>query len=642
MMALLRLCVVCLLLARVAPSTSSAEETPKLPSRDFIESLSSPTLNHYQRLYVEADRSRQRRESLSRPLDGERFGDFNLQSISMHLEIDRFDFPDEVEFEVTLVANAPLDTISLLAYYYAPTQLSWINDIGADEEIAYDWVQDEGRLDVRFPRELSLGERVTLRLRGSINFNDLDPLSALNDGLALHHIAPEILPLNYEFYDEDLFILRLSFDVLSPSLYPAASGQVIERPDLTESLGEGRWVYESEYVNNIPAFTLTKTPPVAYEGPVELFAPEGVIESGVEMAIGSMAFAPLTYYGDLYFPYPYSRLGVSPLSDDAGVALGPMAQILIPYSFWWIDERESEEIKFSIESTISHELAHQYFYNWIRLNSRSSAWLSEAFAEYSATRYMKHAYQSDRHRIMNYKMYMSFFSDQERPIIDPRVAEDLEAYFYVVYLRGSSVLNQLKLRMSDFDERLSEYVQENGQQFVYDEDLFETLRRMTPKPEFAGFDLNAFIELWILNTYRARWNMGSSYLDDDRSYLLLESDVLSADFIVLRAHNAQADEQVIPLSPIIDATHTFPGIDVDPDLMYFRTLNHLTPVDVDLNGVIDGMDMLDVLSRQGREPSDDRWRALSDVNQNGLIDEDDVDRCLERFGDVIRGREEGQ
>ena len=225
MTSLLRLCAGYFFVAGASLSISSAEVTPKLPSRDFIEKLSPQTLDHYQRLYVEADRSRRKRMSLSRRLDGERSGDFNLQSISMHLEVDRFDFPDEVEFEVTLLANAPVDTVSILAYYYTPVELFWVNDIGVDEEVAFEWAQDEGRLDARLSRELAPGEIATLRVRGSIDFNVLDPLSTLNDGLALHHIAPEILPLNYEFYDEDLFILRLSFDVLRPSLYPAASGQ---------------------------------------------------------------------------------------------------------------------------------------------------------------------------------------------------------------------------------------------------------------------------------------------------------------------------------------------------------------------------------------------------------------------------------
>ena len=97
------------------------------------------------------------------------------------------------------------------------------------------------------------------------------------------------------------------------------------------------------------------------------------------------------------------------------------------------------------------------------------------------------------------------------------------------------------------------------------------------------------------------------------------------------------DVQTIQLSTedaetIIELHDEAFGIMVDPDITFFRRIKPDPSSDLNVNGIVDGMDLLDVtFALQHPTPGLD-WTDVADVNQDGVTDSRDVDLVVQSFG----------
>ena len=76
-------------------------------------------------------------------------------------------------------------------------------------------------------------------------------------------------------------------------------------------------------------------------------------------------------------------------------------------------------------------------------------------------------------------------------------------------------------------------------------------------------------------------------------------------------------------------------LSIDPDQMWFRRVRSIQPADINLDGVVDGMDLLDAYHAARRLPSAGEY-DLADVNQDRVVDEDDIAAIELAFGTITR------
>jgi hypothetical protein len=565
----------------------------------------------------------------SHQLDTENFDDFNLQKIVMTLSIDRFDFPTQATFLVDLRIESPLDRLLLLAFMQIPFSIEQVTDDGL-LPLTFEVDSDDAALLINLGQTFEAGTTIQLRIQSDVNFDQSDPVNCLNDNLALHCIQPFVLPLNYNYYSVDLFKIGIEFQVNQEGIYPAATGAMIERPPLVDR-GVGFWKYETDYISLLPAFTLGQASPIQYNDLIDLFPAPNYADTAIDY-IGNLIEQVLTYYGSLYFPYPYSRLGASTVSNEAGVALGPMANIMLPTDLWYLDPSFNQDVILLIDGVIAHELGHQYFYNWVKLNEFSQAWLSEAFAEYSSLRYIIKTHQKMDNVRSNYWTYMTQVpSGTDAPIASDEISES-ELYFYVVYLRGAHFIYQVSRRLLEFDQNLSNLVESYQEQFIYSSDMIDFFNTLPPRSEYDNFDSNRFSELFLTNNNRLEWSYFAKYIDDDTSELHFSSTIRYLDKVFVHTQGLNELDFYFNLENMENMTYSAQGIRLDPNLLFFRRMYNQQPADVDCNGVVDGLDVFQVLNKSGTTLGDFQWQDGIDQNNDSTINQSDIDLLIEQLG----------
>jgi aminopeptidase N len=110
------------------------------------------------------------------------------------------------------------------------------------------------------------------------------------------------------------------------------------------------------------------------------------------------AEAALNRYSRWYGPYPYSRLTVVDVPDDAEGAGGmeyPMLVTAGTTSFTGIEGLWSKSADRSLELVTVHEIGHQWWQTTVAFNEAEEPWLDEGFTEYSTVRVMEEVYGAE-------------------------------------------------------------------------------------------------------------------------------------------------------------------------------------------------------------------------------------------------------
>ena len=565
-----------------------------------------------------------------RQLDGETFDTFDIQKIQMNLRFDQFDFPTQAEFLMDIRFDTDTDLIQLLAFLQTPFQVNHITEDGAINPLNFEVNEEEFAVLIEIPNTVRLNEVMTLQLLSDVNFDQQEPIACFNNERALHCIHTFILPLNYQYYASDLFTTAITFQINQSGLFPSASGLIDQRPPLVDR-GVGTWSYYTTFVNSIPAFTIGREQPVSYTDEIEFFPALNYDRNSVDY-FGPLIENIMDYYAELYFPYPYGRFAVSTLANEASVALGAMANIMIPEDFWYVNLMDFMEFAPIIDGTIAHEIAHQYFFNWVRVNDLSQAWLSESFAEYSSVRYMESAYQNDDQRRSNYWAYMTLPANPTEAPIASNAVNESEDYFRIVYLRGSHLIYQLSQRLQDFDARLANLVVSYQSQFIYPYDMIDFFSSLSKRSPYENFDIDAFIDLFLTGNKRLEWLYFAHYIDEQTSELHFDSTVRYNDQVHIQALGFAEEDLYLDLANTNIIEHSKQGIRFDPQLLFFRTLYNRHTADIDCNGVVDGLDVFHVLSQQNSTETDLQWLEGIDQNADRQIDQTDVNVVIDQVG----------
>ena len=159
---------------------------------------------------------------------------------------------------------------------------------------------------------------------------------------------------------------------------------------------------------------------------------------------------------------------------------------------------ERAHLDYSAESLISHELAHQWFGDWLTCRDWPHGWLNEGFATYSEVLWKERADgldEGDHQRKLDLEEYLDEASERyARPIVERKFDEPIDLFDRHLYEKGALVLHGLRrwLGDGDFEKAVRRYVERHGGGAVETVDLARAIEEATGKNPDRFFDQHVY------------------------------------------------------------------------------------------------------------------------------------------------------
>ncbi|MEY4456902.1 MAG: hypothetical protein RLY15_1166, partial [Bacteroidota bacterium] len=190
------------------------------------------------------------------------------------------------------------------------------------------------------------------------------------------------------------------------------------------------------------------------------------------------------------------------------------------------------------ESTIAHELFHQWFGDLVTAESWSNLTVNESFADYSQTLWEEHSKGKDAGAYENYKglrNYLSSPADAEKDLVRFYYKDREDMFDLVSYQKGGRILNMLRHFVGDeaFFASLNKYLTDNQ---------FKNGSAIKLKLAFeavTGKDLNWFFNQWYFGS-------GHPYVRITQNYDAAKKQVM------VKIQQTQVKEKIFTLPIGID------------------------------------------------------------------------------------------
>ncbi len=412
-------------------------------------------------------------------------GGYDVQRYVLDLDWD----PDTA----TLKGSATIEAIatqalSALNLDFSGMEIARITVNGADAT----FLRDGPELTVELPEPAATGARFDIVVAYSGQPNALPAVAGIDTGgwYIRNDVAFVVSepsgsltwhPVNDHPSDKALYRIEMT----APSELTVVSAGIL-KDTIDEGNGTTTWIYEP------------RDPMAPYLLPLAIGPLEIVEEESVEGVVVRNAFAAglngqaemfdqtanmISVFSELFGPYPFEAYGVLVLDDSLGFALEQQTMSLFGQDFFRGGQR--------FDDVVAHELAHQWFGDYVTLTEWDDIWLNEGFATYAPYLYFEAAdpsYDIDAEVRLLTQFDPTVLSS---PLPGDPGGSDLFAAS--VYFRGALTLHSLRGTIGDaaFFDTLKVYVQRFGGANATTADFRSVAE------EVSGQDLGAFFDEWL-------------------------------------------------------------------------------------------------------------------------------------------------
>jgi aminopeptidase N len=194
----------------------------------------------------------------------------------------------------------------------------------------------------------------------------------------------------------------------------------------------------------------------------------------------------VVHFSDLFGPYPFEVYGALVMDTDFGAALETQT-----LSIFGMDMIDTGDVQ-GTESVVAHELAHQWFGDYVSLADWRDIWLNESFATYAQGLWTEHT--SGREALDDWIRDVYGFVRENRGSMSPPGEPPADRLFNPgVYAWGALSLHALRLEVGDgpFFEILRTYQQRFGDGNARTADFIAVAE------EVSGKELSEFFDRWL-------------------------------------------------------------------------------------------------------------------------------------------------
>jgi aminopeptidase N len=211
----------------------------------------------------------------------------------------------------------------------------------------------------------------------------------------------------------------------------------------------------------------------------------------------------------------------------------------------------------SSENLISHELAHQWFGDYVTCKDWSHIWLNEGFATYYATLYNGHHNGRDD---MLYELYRTArrvtSGSDDKAVVDRRYEDAEDQFDYRAYSKGGWVLHMLRCQLGEtlYRQVVKTYLERHALGTAVTEDL------RSAAEELSGQSFDRFFDQWLYHPGCPKLDVAYEWSQTDKLAKITvkqtcETGGATDPFLLPTKVRFRLGDQVVDRGIVIDSAH---------------------------------------------------------------------------------------
>jgi aminopeptidase N len=311
-----------------------------------------------------------------------------------------------------------------------------------------------------------------------------------------------------------------------------SNGRLIDEKDEADGMKAVHWLQEKPHVSYLIAMVaghLEKLEGKHRDVPLAFYTQPSKAKYAAN-AFKDTADIMEFYEKEIGVPYPWDKYAQATCADYHWGGMENTTITTLTQRTIHADEIENVR---SSRSLNAHEMAHQWFGDYVTCKDWSHLWLNEGFATYYALLHLRHQSGQDA---FNYELYLDARDDigpmhkDLRPMVYREYKDPGEQFDFRNYPKGGWVLHMLRNLVGEdhYRQAVKNYLERHALSDVETEDLREAFEEVSGRP------LDKFFDQWVYHGGVPELKVTYKWLAKDKiSHVAVEQTHETSDDVLL-------------------------------------------------------------------------------------------------------------